>query len=178
MVTDGADDSPGRASQCTSMLDHPCGVGESLACVSWAEVPERECTHSVCGCGVLGTFLRGVLEMGCGRALAEREWLHGGRPEGDRGTAARRSRAAAPGALLPENARQGGRARTAAERETACQPLGMRTFSTRCSLPEYSRLPWYLNYAPLYFLHMRGIVEVRKIVGLLHGFAQAGRVTG
>ena len=55
--------------------------------------------------------------MRCGRILAESEWLHGGVPQPDSGVAARGSRAAPAGALLPQNAWQGGRAGEAAARQ-------------------------------------------------------------
>ena len=57
--------------------------------------------------------------MRYGRVLGECAWLHGGVPERAGGAAARGTRGAPAGALLPQNAWQGGRARAAAEKRTA-----------------------------------------------------------
>ena len=54
-----------------------------------------------------------------GELLAKCGWLHGGMREPDSRAAARGSRTARAGAQLPQNARQGGRARAAAEKRTA-----------------------------------------------------------
>ena len=94
-----------------------------------AQIIDQKGKYSVYRCGSSGHNRNGVLRNEVWEDSGEvRMGAHGGMREPDSRAAARGNRGAPAGALLPQNAWQGGRARAAAERETAsgaCEAQGI-----------------------------------------------------